>query len=124
HDEQEGNAVDAEHISSADRGNPIIGRALHELEAGLETLRPEPWHQWDGNQQASQREDVCDPADGVLLLFGNKDKKNRAGQRRKQNDRENVIMHKSSRRSSVFSRRQNLPTALRSKRQSPPAQSP
>ena len=108
HDQQERNAVDAEDVAGADRWNPVVGRALHELEAGFEALRPEPRHQRDGNQQAGQSKNVCDPADGVLVLFGNKDEQQRAGQRREKNDRENVIMHKSSRRSSVFSRRQNL----------------
>ena len=105
HDEQEGNAVYAENVAGADRGNPVVGRALHEFEAGLETLGPEPGHQRDGHQQAGQGEDVGDPADSVLLLFGNKDQQNRTHQGREKNDRENVIMHKSSRRSSVFSRR-------------------
>jgi len=61
--------------------DPVIRRALRELESGLETLHPEPRYQWNGNQQASQREYVCDPADGVFLLFGNKDKQDRAQQR-------------------------------------------
>ncbi len=108
HDQQERNAVDAEDVAGADRGDPVVGRAFDELEAGLEALRPEPRHQRQGNQQAGQRKDVRDPADRVLVLLGNKQEQERAHQRREKNDRENVIMHRSSRRSSVFSRRRNL----------------
>ncbi len=96
HDQQEGNAVDAEDVAGADRRDPVVGRAFHELEAGFEALRPEPRHQRDRNQQAGQRENICDPADGVFVLFGDKDEQQRADQRREQNDRENVIVHKSS----------------------------
>ena len=76
------NAVDAEHVAGADGGNPVIRRALHELESRLEALRPEPRHQRDGDDEAGQGEDVRDPANGVFLLFGNKDEQESAGERR------------------------------------------
>ena len=88
----------------------MLAAAFHELEAGLEALNPEPGNQRDGHQQASQSKNVGDPADGVFLLFRDKNEQQRARQRREQNDRENVIMHKCSRRSSVFSRQ--LPCLL------------
>src|ERR1700730_5993154 len=122
HDQQERNTVDAEDVTRANRRDPVVGRALHELEAGFEALRPEPRHQWDGNQQPGQRKNVCDPADGVFLLLRHKNKQKSAGQRREKNDRENVIMHKSSRRSSVFSN--SFATALRNRKRILPARSP
>ena len=64
--------------------------------SGMETSRP------------ARAKMFGDPADGVFLLFRNKDEQKRADQRREKNDRENVIMHKSSRRSLVFSRRQTF----------------
>ena len=96
------------------------------LKPGSKRCSPEPGHQRDGHQQAGQGKNVGDPADGVFLLFGDKDEQHRARQRREKNDRENVIMHKSSRRSSVFSRRRKpcLLTALRNRKRIPPGQSP
>ena len=41
HDQQERNAVDAQHVARADGGNPVAGRAFDELEAGFEALLPE-----------------------------------------------------------------------------------
>ena len=55
HDEQEGNAVDADHVARADGGNPVVGRALNEFEAGLEALRPEPGHQRQRDQESTER---------------------------------------------------------------------
>ncbi len=87
HDQQERNAIDAQHVARADRGDPVVRRALDELEAGLEALCPEHRHQRQRDQEAAEREDVRDPADGVLVLLGNKQEQERAHQRREKNDR-------------------------------------
>src|SRR5581483_1225709 len=96
HDQQEGNAVDAEDVTGTDRGNPIVGRALHELEAGLEALRPEPRHERKRDEEAGESEDVGDPANGILVVLGDEQKQDRAHQRREQDDGENVALHKCS----------------------------
>src|SRR5258708_7671010 len=45
HDQQKRDAVNAEVIARANRGDPVVRCTLEELEAGLETLRPEHRHQ-------------------------------------------------------------------------------
>ena len=82
HDQQKRDAVDAEHVAGADGGDPVIGRALHELETGFVALGPEPWHQRDGDDEAGQGNDVRNPANGVFLLFGNKEEQKSADERR------------------------------------------
>ena len=86
HDEQEGDAVDAEDVTRADGGNPVVGRALDELEAGLEALVPEPGHERQRDQESAEREEVGDPADGVFVLLGDEQKQDRAQQRREKDD--------------------------------------
>ena len=93
HDEQEGDAVDADHIARADGGDPVVGRALDELEAGLETLVPEPGHERQRDEKTAEREDVGDPADGVFVVLGDKQEHQRAHQRREEDDGENVVVH-------------------------------
>ena len=64
HDQQEGNAINAEHIPRADGRNPVPRPALDELESRLEALRPEHWDQRQRNQEAGDREEVRDPPNG------------------------------------------------------------
>ncbi len=69
HDEQERDAVYADHVAGANGRDPIVGCALDELEAGTIFQRPEPWNQRQRNRKAQEAEDVADPADGVLVLL-------------------------------------------------------
>ena len=68
HDEQERDAINAEVIAGANGGNPGIGRALHELEAGLVFYLPEPGDQRQRDREAEKGKDVGHPADQVLVL--------------------------------------------------------
>jgi hypothetical protein len=86
HDEQERDAVNAEHVASADGWDPVAGRAFDELEAGLETLRPEPGDERQRDQKTGEREKVRNPADSVFVLLGNEKKNERAHERREEDD--------------------------------------
>ncbi len=74
HDQQKRNAVNAQVVTRANRGNPVIQRALDELEVRgghLETLRPEHRHQRQRDQESAKGEEVRNPADRVLVLLRN-----------------------------------------------------
>ena len=45
------------------------------------------------DQEAGERKEVRDPADGVFVLLGNEQEHKRAYQRREEDDREDVVMH-------------------------------
>jgi hypothetical protein len=95
HDQQEGDAVDAEVVASADGRDPVAGRALHELEGlTVEALRPEHGHQRQRDEEAGQGEEVGDPADRGLVLLGDEQEKDGAHQRREEDDGEDVVLHR------------------------------
>ncbi len=87
HDQQERNAVNAQVVTRANRGDPVVGRALDELEAGRKTLRPEHRHQRQGDQESAKSEEVRHPANRVLVLLWNQQENERADERREENDR-------------------------------------
>src|ERR1700678_16753 len=82
HDEQERNAVDADHVTRANRGNPVVRRTLNKLEAGFEALHPEPGHQRQRDQKSAKRKNIGNPADGVLVLLRDEQEHKLAHQRR------------------------------------------
>src|ERR1700704_3275637 len=95
HDEQKGDAVDAQHVTRADGGNPVVGSALDELESGLEALIPKPGHQRQRDQEPGQRENIRNPANGVFVLLRHKQEHESTDERREQDDGENVVVHES-----------------------------
>jgi len=82
HDEQERNAVDAKVVTGANGRNPVVRAALEKLEARLEALCPEHWHQRNGDQQAGEGKNVRYPANGILVVCRHKQEQDRAHQRR------------------------------------------
>ena len=50
-------------------------------------LLPEQRDEWYRHQKAGEREEIRNPADGVLVLLGNEQEKQRAYERREQDDR-------------------------------------
>ncbi len=97
HDQQKRNAVNAQVVTRANRGNPVVRRALEKLEVGrghVETLRPEHRHQRQRNQEAAEREEVRNPANRVLVLLRNEQENERAHERREEDDRKYMILHK------------------------------
>ena len=96
HDQQERDAVDAEVIPAPMVGIQLLGAPSMNLKPRLEALRPEQRHQRKRDQEAAQREDVRDPADRRPCSPWERTGAERAQQRREQDDRENVILHKGS----------------------------
>ena len=82
--EQRAEAVDAQEVLRAHRGNP--GHPLDELIAGVLGVVPEP--QRHGDEESGEREDVRDPSDGVAVLFGDEHQHRRADKREEQNYRQ------------------------------------
>src|SRR6202521_3887563 len=96
HDQQNRDAVNAEVVTRANRGDPVVRSALEELEAGLETLRPEHRHQRQRDQESAEREDVRDPANRIFALLGDEQENERAHERREEDNRQYVTLHKRS----------------------------
>src|SRR5260370_37546572 len=96
HDQQERDAVNAEVVTRANRGDPVVRCALEELEAGLETLRPKHRHQRQRDQEPAEREDVRDPTNRVFVLFRDEQENERAHERREENERQHVTLHSES----------------------------
>ena len=82
--EQRAEAVDAQEVLRAHRGNP--GHPLHELIAGVLDVVPEP--QRHGDEESGQREEVCDQSDRAAVLFGDEHQHCRAEKREEQNYRQ------------------------------------
>ena len=93
HDQQKRNAVDADHVARADRGDPVVGRAFHELEARALLHRPEPRHQGQRDRESQDAEDVRHPADRVFVLLRYQQQDRGPHQRGEQNDRKYVVIH-------------------------------
>ena len=67
-------------------GIQLFGAPSMNLKPGSKRCAQNHRHQRQRDQEPAQREEIRDPADGVLILLGNKQENERAHQRREEND--------------------------------------